>query len=369
MGGPRIGFTNPDQELAHLSRATRSINRLRPPLVFVIGTFATTSEHLVLFRKAMARVSEAIPVAYVCSVTDAPTPAARFVRTALKAFSTCSVNARQWRNEWENDRRSDKNTDSMSVAADVLLDLYALYERLFIETGAVSVEVSGTRRPGWWKSRPAIVADLERWRVRLEREAEGGRDFGAFRELLSSQHRLLRRLERRVAPNDSALFVAASALSFVSAECHVSRSFGGSSLMLLNRAVEYALCALAIENGAARFANSGVILDSGAQCSVYELLNVSDRTNSLAPNSTSRAIFQRVNTTRNQLSFTHGLARVCAKDVAGVIDEVKAAIKGLNPTSGWAAAVRALQVRRSSVEIALARVFGVSENVVTYELM
>ena len=76
MGGPRIGFTDKDQELAQLSRATRAINRLRPPLVFVIGTFATTSDNLVLFRKAMARVSEAIPVCYVCSATDAPTPSA-----------------------------------------------------------------------------------------------------------------------------------------------------------------------------------------------------------------------------------------------------------------------------------------------------
>ena len=38
----------------------------------MVGTFATSSENRVLFRKAMARVSEAIPVAYVCSVNDAP---------------------------------------------------------------------------------------------------------------------------------------------------------------------------------------------------------------------------------------------------------------------------------------------------------
>jgi serine/threonine protein kinase len=76
MGGPRIGFTDKDQELAQLSRATRSINRLRPPLVFVVGTFATTTENRILFRKAMARISEAIPVCYVCSVNDAPTPSA-----------------------------------------------------------------------------------------------------------------------------------------------------------------------------------------------------------------------------------------------------------------------------------------------------
>ena len=69
MGGPRIGFTDKEQELALSSRATRAINRLRPPLVFVVGTFSTTSEHLVLFRKAMARISEAIPVCYVCSLS------------------------------------------------------------------------------------------------------------------------------------------------------------------------------------------------------------------------------------------------------------------------------------------------------------
>lgn len=77
LGGPRVGFNDAEAELAQLGRATRAINRLRPPLVVVVGTFAQgDATNLTRFRKAMARVSEAIPVAYVCSINDAPTPLA-----------------------------------------------------------------------------------------------------------------------------------------------------------------------------------------------------------------------------------------------------------------------------------------------------
>jgi hypothetical protein len=53
--------------------------------------------------------------------------------------------------------------------------------------------------------------------------------------------------------------------------------------------------------------------------------------------------FGMVNTSRNQLGYTHGLAQVSQEDVEKTIGDLRAEIRGLDPALGWWAKVKEIQ--------------------------
>ncbi len=217
----------------------------------------------------------------------------------------------------------------------ILLDLYIFLEQIYLSCAVAMTNVSASRRPHWWISRPHIVQEIEKWRARLRFEISQGRPLEDFLNKLNDIHSIVRVLERREAGSIKEVLVAASAICFVCAEILHARRSSSASLMLSNRATEYVLSAIAVEAGLALETVHGIKFSDGESAGVSRLLDILVASGKLGARFGNGHIFGNVNTARNQLSFTHGLSAVREEEVGLALEELRQEIRRLDPTLGW----------------------------------
>jgi hypothetical protein len=113
--------------------------------------------------------------------------------------------------------------------------------------------------------------------------------------------------------------------------------------MMLNRATEFILTAFALEQNLAAVDADSVALSNGESVGVNSLLKLLVDSGRVSGRFLSGHPFGVVNTSRNQLCYTHGLAQVSQADVEGAIFKTRVEIRGLDPSLGWWAKVKDIQ--------------------------
>jgi hypothetical protein len=244
---------------------------------------------------------------------------------------------------WDARKAKMRNLEALEPILRLLLEFYADVESSYLACAVVDVTVTHSRRPPWWASKPSIVSKMERWKRILAFEITNGRSVGVLLDKINAMHTVLRSLEKSAARQSADVFVAASAFCYCCAEIQHRRGLPGISLMMLNRAVEYILTALALDAGLASVRSDTILLVSGGPIGVSSLIRSLVDAGKVAPNMLSGHPFNAVNTSRNQLGYTHGLAEVSSVDVAAVLGVVGQEIRNLDPTLGWWSKVKDLR--------------------------
>lgn len=301
--------------------------------VFVVSGYLEASRGLVAF---LAAEESASPTGLLDPLTD-------MVATLCQALRDYSCPSGVLRARWHELAASGHQLGAIEQSVNLLLDYYCEIEEAYLSCAVVDVAVSASRRPAWWKSKSKLVMLVERWKRTLAFEVEHGRAVDGLLSKATSMLASLRCLEKSNAARSSEVFVAASAFCFCCAVVQSRRRSPGVALMMLNRATEFILTAFALEQGLATVAADSVSLSSGESVGVSSLLKLLVNAGRVSGSFLNGHPFGVVNTSRNQLGYTHGLAQVSQADVEAAISDTRVEIRGLDPALGWWAKVKDIQ--------------------------
>jgi hypothetical protein len=255
---------------------------------------------------------------------------------------------------WSEVQKREDEYAAFIPSLGLLVEFYLFLDELYVSCGVISLQVGLQRRSPWWQSRPELVVELERWRKRIKRESEDGRQLASFAVKLEQIYSVLRNLERSASPVHSECFVCASALCFASAEIQLGRGAPSAALMLANRASEYLLTAVAVSTNLAGLDGRGVLLRGNSNVGVRDLANALIEEGELG-RSKKTDVLLAVNATRNQLSFTHGLGHVRAEDVRDTLTQLANILRSLNPELGWWSKLVGLRPQLVDARVAVGR--------------
>jgi hypothetical protein len=301
--------------------------------VLVVSGHLVNSKGLVAF---LAAEESASPPERLDPLTD-------LVATLCQALRDYSCPGAMLRARWTELKASGHQLEAVETSVNLLLDYYCEVEEAYLSCAIVQVAVTASRRPAWWRSKSKLVMLVERWKRTLAYEVAQGRAVDGLLTKANSMLATLRFLEKSNASRSSEVFVVASAFCFCCAVVQSKRRCPGVALMMLNRATEFILTAFALEQGLATVAIDSVSLSSGESVGVSSLLKLLVDAGRVSGTFLNGHPFGVVNTSRNQLGYTHGLAQVSQADVEAAIHDTRVEIRGLDPSLGWWAKVKDIQ--------------------------
>lgn len=298
----------------------------------------------------------------------ARTPVSQLVARVLSGFSGFQYSSRELRAPWDALKQtSDLSVTLFQPALDLIIELYEFLESVYSDCSSVETDLSITRRPPWWSSRPKVVADIEKWRKRFQVERNAGRPVSTILSKLDAMHVVLKELQRSVAPKDADPFVVASAMCFVGSERALARGAQNPALMLALRAVEYLLTAIAFNANLARYTPNGIKLTSGEDLGVIKLVDLLVNSSVLPVTFQTGHLFGELNSARNQLTLTHGFAGVSALKLEGALRALSPILRSLGTGHGWWSKVRTLQPSPSEASSFLQEIFEFDRLVFKYD--
>lgn len=247
------------------------------------------------------------------------------------------------RAKWLELEASGHQLGAIERPVNLLLDYYCEIEGAYLSCAVVDIAISASRRPAWWKSKSKLVFLIERWKRTFAFEVDNGCAVDGLLSKATSMLASLRSLEKASTERTSEVFVVASAFCYCCAVVHSRRHSPGVALMMLNRATEFILTAFALEQGLASVGADNISLSSGESVGVSSLLKLLVNAGRVSGTFLNGHPFGVVNTSRNQLGYTHGLAQVLQADVDAAISKTRIEIRGLDPALGWWAKVKEIQ--------------------------
>lgn len=271
-------------------------------------------------------------------LTDAPLLV--IVSMLRSALGTYRISHGDLRQLWELTRSLINNSAAFARVFDLLISFYAEIECEYIACGVVDLSILPTRRPAWWSSKPRLVGKLEKWKKILTLEIDGGANFVVLRNKVEAMLRVLRNLEKKEVKNSPDVFVSASAYSYCCAELLFCRGHFSASIMMLNRSTEFLMTAVAVDVGIVEFGVTGASMKNGDGIGVASMIRELDKSGAVTKKFTDKHIFSAINTSRNQLGYTHGLGSVSEIDARTALDDAMNELKSIDPTLGWLTKVR-----------------------------
>jgi hypothetical protein len=246
--------------LAEIADSDRKCETVRE--VLVVDGYLIDNLELVIHLKSKE----------IGSGSPARNPLVAAAITLCAALSDFSTPHQQLRQLWESTRSAIPNAAAFTRIFDLLIDLYNDIESEYIACGVVDLNITHTRRQAWWGGKSRLVKRLEHWKRLFTLEITSGTDFTIFRDKIEQMVEVLKHLEKRETHDARDVFVSASAYSFCCAELLLDRGHPSASVMMLNRATEFLLTAVAVDVGVVHLAADRAYMSSGNDIGVVSVI-------------------------------------------------------------------------------------------------
>jgi hypothetical protein len=268
---------------------------------------------------------------------------ASYINVVCRAFECCDVELPEMLILERHLFATEPHIAGLGAAFEITRSCYSELLSIYTSTAPFELNISNTRRGPWWMTRPEIVPYIDRRVLRLGAELSTRPQLEIVHQKFVDISRTLSNLE--VNRDRWLPFVTASAFAFVCAEVWLNRRVHNVALLMLNRAIEWALAAVAIDENIVKLGTTELqfVNESERAVGANSLLKVLANDGILSQNETRDLIFASVNTTRNQLAFTHGLGGVRSVELVALFEQVRVLIRDIEPKFGWFATVRKLR--------------------------